>query len=138
MSKKSNKPGAKIAIGAAVAAATGYVAGILTAPKSGRDTRKNIKKTADKKLSDAEKQLKKLHTQLDETLGQARSKADKATGKAKTELDSAIETSKKAKEKIRQLLSAVHEGENSQDKDLRSAVKDAEEAIKHLKSFIKK
>ncbi|MCA1806602.1 MAG: YtxH domain-containing protein, partial [Actinobacteria bacterium] len=41
----ANKSG-KFAIGAVFAAAAGYVTGILTAPKSGKETRKDIHDTA--------------------------------------------------------------------------------------------
>jgi phage gp36-like protein len=44
---------------------------------------------------------------------------------------------KTAKEKIRELLSAVHEG-GADDKDLQAAIKDATKAVEHLKSFVKK
>lgn len=39
--------GKKLAIGAIVGAAVGVVAGILTAPKSGKETRDDIKEKAD-------------------------------------------------------------------------------------------
>ncbi len=44
--KKDN--GKKIAIGTAIGLAAGYVTGILTAPKSGKETRQDIKKIAPK------------------------------------------------------------------------------------------
>lgn len=127
----------KIAIGAAVAGVAGYVAGILTAPKSGKETRKDIADTAHKGVAEAEKQLKKLHTQLSETIMAAKKKADNLSGKAKTQLNDAIEKAGVAKEKSRQILSAVHEGD-AEDKDLKKAVGEATKAIDHLKTFLKK
>ena len=50
----------------------GYLAGILTAPKSGKETREDIKDTAVKTYSEAEKQLKKLHTELNDVLAEAK------------------------------------------------------------------
>lgn len=47
MSKKST------IIGVAVAALAGFVTGILTAPKSGKETRKDISDKASKTLEDA-------------------------------------------------------------------------------------
>ena len=56
--------GKKIAIGTIVAGAVGYVAGILTAPKSGKETRKDIGDAAVKAKNEAERKLKKMHSEL--------------------------------------------------------------------------
>lgn len=49
------KKGTKYALGTAVAAGIGYVAGILTAPKSGKETRQNIQDQAIKAKKESEK-----------------------------------------------------------------------------------
>ena len=77
----------KIAIGTAIAGVAGYVAGILTAPKNGRETRKDIKDTAAKGVAEAEKKLKALHTELGHALDEAKSKGGELGDKAKKELD---------------------------------------------------
>ena len=41
-------------------AAAGYVAGLLTAPKSGKETREDIRETIDRSRSETEKKLKEL------------------------------------------------------------------------------
>lgn len=127
----------KLAIGGAIAAAAGYVAGVLTAPKSGKETRQDLRDAADKGWSEAEKDLKKLHTELDKTIREAKSGKDKASDKTKKELDSLLEKAKDTKEKAREVLSAVHEGD-VEDKDLKRAIKDANEAIEHLRDYLKK
>jgi len=127
----------KFAVGAVVAAAAGYVAGILTAPKSGKDTRKDIKDTAVRTYSAAEKELKVLHTELSKLMDEAGKKAGELKGAAQKNLDKAVDGAKLAKEKARQLLSAVHEGD-ADDEDLARAVKDAKKAADHLKSYLKK
>ena|ERR1044072_344392 len=127
----------RFALGTLFAAAAGYVAGILTAPKSGRETRKDIKETAEKTISETEKQLKKLHTELSELLIQAKSRGEKLTGKAREEMDVAVKTTHIVKEKAREILSAVHEGD-ADDKDLKKAVQESQKAIDHLKSFLAK
>lgn len=127
----------RLAVGTLIAAAAGYVAGILTAPKSGRETRQDIKDTTAKAISEAEKQLKKLHTELNDLLEQVKSGADKAKGEAKKDFDAAIDFAKQAKEKARDILSAVHEGD-ADDKDLKQAVQDAQKAVDHLKTFLKR
>ncbi len=127
----------KFAIGAVVAAAAGYVAGILTAPKSGKETRKDIKDTAVKTYQTAEKELKELHTELSKLMDEASKRASELKGNAQQNFDKAVSSAKVAKEKARQLLSAVHEGDAG-DKDLSNAVKEARKAVEHLKGFLQK
>lgn len=127
----------RFAIGAVVAAAAGYVAGILTAPKSGKETREDIKQTAVKTYKAAEKELKELHTELNKLLGEASKKAGELKGAAQKNLDKATAGAKVAKEKARVILSAIHEGD-ADDKDLDSAVKEAKKAVEHLKTYLKK
>jgi gas vesicle protein len=126
----------KIAVGAAIAAAAGYVAGILTAPKSGKATRKDIQQAASKARLDAEHRLKELHSELNELIDQGRDATGKLEDKAKKQLSGVIDTAKAAKEKAREMLSAVHEGD-AEDKDLQASIDDVTKAITHLKKFLK-
>jgi gas vesicle protein len=135
MGKSNTK---KWALGAIIAGIAGYLAGILTAPKSGKETRQDIKDTAQKAISEAEKELKKLHTQMTDLLGQAKQKVDTLKGNAQKELQTAMDKTAVAKEKARELLSAVHEGNDADDKDLRKAINEANQAIEHLKVYMKK
>lgn len=125
------------AIGAGLAAVAGYVAGILTAPKSGRETRQDIKDTAEHGVAEAEKQLKKLHTQMNEVLDQAKDKTAQLKGSAQKELQAAIDKTNIAKQKARELLSALHEN-GAEDKDLKKAIDEANKAIEHLRTYLKK
>ena len=131
------KTAKRFALGTLFAAAAGYIAGILTAPKSGKETRADIKETATKSVNEAEKQLKKLHTELNKVINQAKGEADSVKGKAREEVDAAIAKTMAVKEKARQVLSALHEGD-ADDKDLEKAIKEATKAIDHLKSFVAK
>lgn len=131
------KKGKNLAVGAVFAAVAGFVAGILAAPKSGKETRADIKKAATMSVAEGEKQLKKLHTQLNNLMDTAKEKADTAKGKAKTEYDDALAKAKTAREKARQMLSAAHDGE-AEDKELQKVIDDATSAIDHLKTFLKK
>lgn len=127
----------RFALGAGLAAAVGYAAGVLTAPKSGKDTRADIHQKAVASKVEAEKQLKKLHTQLSSTIQEAKGRADELKGTAKDQLDDATEKGVKAKEKVRELLSALHEGD-ADDKDLQKAIGDTKSAIEHIKTYLKK
>ena len=129
-----------IAIGTAVAGVMGYVAGILTAPKSGRETREYLNKVRNSSVVEAEKELKKLHTELNNLIGEA----DKSswTGRKKDAADDAVEgevisTATRTRQKVRDILSAVHDG-SADDDDLDKAILEASKAIKSIKAFLKK
>lgn len=136
MSRKSNNL-KLVAIGSTIAAAAGYVAGLLTAPKSGKETRGDIKKATNESIAQAEKELKRLHTELGKVIDEARIKGDKLGAKAKNELADLIDQAKDTKEKVREVISAVHEGD-AEDIDLKKAVKQANTALEHLREFLKK
>jgi gas vesicle protein len=127
----------RIAIGGTIAAAAGYIAGVLTAPKSGKETRHDIKAAADRGRQEAEKDLKRLHTELDAVLKQAKGKSKKLSKTAEKEYTDLVEKAQDTKEKAREMLSAIHEGD-AEDQDLKRAIKDANKALEHLRDFIKK
>jgi gas vesicle protein len=127
----------KLAIGTGVAAAAGFVAGVLTAPKSGKETRADLKSAASKSYVQTEKELKKLHTDLGKIIEDSRKHGGKLSDKAQQELGVVVEKAKTAKNKAREVLSAVHEGD-ADDQDLKRAVEDARAAIAHLKDYLKK
>jgi gas vesicle protein len=131
-----SKNGGKWAVGALIAGGVGYLAGILTAPKSGRETRADIKNAAIKARTEAEKQLKSLHSELSVLLTQASKKAASLTKKGKEEAAVLISKGQNAKDKARDLLSAIHEGD-ANDPDLKAAIKEVSDAIKHLKAYFK-
>ena len=135
--QKKQNVAKRVAIGSVLAGIAGYLAGILTAPKSGKETRKDIKDAASKSLAQAEKELKKLHTELDKIIKQAKANGDKLNAKAKVELDVLIVKAKDAKEKTREVLSAIHEG-GADNKELDKAIKEANDSIEHLKQYLKK
>lgn len=126
-----------VALGALVAAGAGYLTGILTAPKSGKETRADIAKTANKAKLDGEKQLKKLHSDLNSLIKDADAKTKKARNKAKEELVDATDKAKVAKEKARGLLSAIHNGD-AEDPNLQAVIEEVKQAKKNLGKYLKK
>ncbi|HSH18428.1 MAG TPA: YtxH domain-containing protein [Candidatus Saccharimonadales bacterium] len=126
-----------LAVGALIAGAAGYVAGLLTAPKSGRATREDIKNATDSTISETERQLKKLHTELNELLGEAKSRGNKVQGQAKDEYDEVTAFATKTKQKAREIISAIHEGETD-NKELQRVMLDTQKAVNHLKTYLKK
>jgi len=139
MADKEGKSGAagKIVLGTAIAAAAGYVAGILTAPKSGKETRKDIKDKAVETYAAAEKELKKLHTELGDALTQVAAKTKELREKGGRKFDDVVNQSQKAKDKAREMLTSLHEGE-AEDKDLKKAIAEATAAISNLRTFLEK
>lgn len=137
MGKEKQGVGGKIALGALIAGAVGYVAGLLTAPKSGKETREDIKRKANEVYVAAEKELKKLHTELNEKLTVANEKLGELREKGGKKFDEALEQAKKAKEKVREVLSGIHDGEAS-DKDLQKAISEATKAVENLRLYLKK
>ncbi len=129
--------GTKVAVSTAVAAVAGYVAGILTAPKSGKETRSDIQKQAAKARKESEKKLKEISGELTDLIVRAKSKVKTAEEGTKAELRKALDKSVAAKDKAREILSAFHEGETD-DKDLQSAITDVHKAVDHLKSYLDK
>lgn len=129
--------GKKVAVGAAIAGVAGYVAGVLTAPKSGKETRQDIKNAASKAKTEAEKKLKEVHSELISKLETAKQKGSELTGRARGEFDKVFATAGTAKDKVREVLSAIHEGD-ADDPDLDKALKDAKDSIKNLEKYLKK
>lgn len=117
--------------------AAGYVAGILTAPKSGKETRKDLATSANRARIDAEKKLKKTYSDLQVLINEAEAKRKTLSSRAKKELDEAIVTAKNTKEKAREVLSALHHGD-ADDPNLQSAIEDMKRAQQNLVEYLKK
>lgn len=125
----------KFALGAALSAIAGYVAGVLTAPQSGKETRQDIKSKAVDTYAAAEKQLKKLHTELSDVIDEVSDKFE--SFKDRKDVSSALDKGRDAKQKAREVLSTLHDGEG-EDKDLKKAIADATKSIEHLRDFLRK
>lgn len=135
--QKKENVAKKVVIGSAIAATVGYLAGVLTAPKSGKETRADIKKAASKSMAQAEKELKKLNGELDRTLKQAKVTGNKASARTKDEIDALVVKAKVAKDKTRELIGAIQNG-SADNKELDKAIKEANDSIEHLKQYLKK
>lgn len=128
--------GGKVALAAMIAAGAGYLSGLLTAPRSGQQTRKKIAKSASKTMTDGEKQLKKLYTEINSSIKQAEGQVTQARTKANNELKQAIASAREARQKARLILTALHEGD-ADDPNLKAVLQEVSTAKKHLSQFIK-
>ena len=127
----------KIALGTVIGIAAGFIAGILTAPKSGKETRKDIKDASSKVINEAEKRLKVLYAELDEAIVKATQKAKAYKGKGRDKLDQLVDKAKDAKQKAKDMLSAIRSGD-AEDPDLKEAIAQSIEAKNHLLDYLKK
>lgn len=134
---RSSKVFKNIALGTAIAGAAGYVAGVLSAPKEGKKTRKQIKKATQSNVAELEKELKELHAELAQLMNNAKKEGDKLSNKGNKTFNTAINNASGAKDKLRHVITSIHAGEAT-DKDLSKALQDAKHSLDHLKNFIKK
>jgi gas vesicle protein len=133
--RKRQNVGKQIAILGAITALGGYLAGLLTAPKSGKDLRGDIKTQAVKSYAAAEKELKKLHTELTDVIDEVNDRI--ASFRGNDSVHDALDKGRDARQKAREVLSTLHEGE-ANDRDLKKAIADATKAIEHLRDFLHK
>lgn len=132
---KQDHTGRNIALGAAIAGAVGYLAGLLTAPQSGKETREDITGAAGDLKDSAEHQLTYLQAELQDTLKAAKSKTVALSGRAREEFNEATIKAKDAQNKVSVLLKALKAGE-ADDPELNKAIKQSKLAIKNLKKYL--
>jgi gas vesicle protein len=129
--------GKNVAIGAVLAGVVGYAAGILTAPKSGKETRKDIADKAVQTKREAEKRLKELHSQLNDLIEKGKKASSDMSDAAKAEWEKLAAVAVASKDKVKAVLSSIHEG-GADDKDLQKAISDASSAVDNLKAYLDK
>ena len=134
MSKDSK---GKYAVGAIFLGIVGYIAGILTAPKSGKETREDIKETANRVVTEVEKDLKKVHSELNVVIEDTKELLMGKTVKARADVEAAFDAAKAKQSKVKELLSALRDGGASDNPELKKALKEAKSALDHLKNFSK-
>lgn len=132
----SKGDGKKFAIGALIGATAGIITGLLTAPKSGKETRKDIKDTASKVFAEAEKKLKGLYSELGDLIDKGNQELKVVSGKAQKELEKAVEAAKEAQAKAKEVISAIRSGETA-NPELQQVIKDVTKAKDHLKKYLK-
>lgn len=135
MAKEGNS-GKKIAIGALLAGVAGYVTGILTAPKSGKETREDIVDKAEDIKHGAEDQLQAAQDEVSDLLKTAKNKTLALSAQAREEFNEAVLRAKDAQNKGTTVLKAVKAGEAS-DPELNKAIKQLSQAKKNLAKYLK-
>ena len=131
------KDGKKIAAGAVIGAAAGLIAGVLFAPKSGKETRQDISDGAKKTVKVAEKKLRHVHDDLSRQVDKAEKVVIEAGAKVKSEAVEVLKTAKKSRDQAATVLAALRSG-NSTDEDLDIAIKNAMSSVDSIKKYFKK
>jgi gas vesicle protein len=131
-----NNSGRKWALGALIAGVAGYVGGILTAPKSGKETREDITDKAVDIKNDTRVELENLQDDISDLLAKAKAKAESLSSQAREEINEAVLRAKEVQAKTSIVLRAVKTGE-AEDPQLNTAVKQAKQAKKNLSRYLK-
>lgn len=134
--RRNEHTGRKIAFSAAIAGVTGYLAGLLTAPKSGKKTREDIVDVASGVRDGAVDDLQILEVELKDLIGKTKSKTVALSAQAREEFNEAVIKAKDAQNKATYVLKAVKAGE-AEDPELNKAIKQAKQAKKNLGKFFK-
>ncbi|MBA3757796.1 YtxH domain-containing protein [Candidatus Saccharibacteria bacterium] len=133
---KEEHNGRKFAIGALIAGAVGYLTGILTAPKSGKETREDIVEKAEDVKDSAEDQLQNVHDELNRIIKDTKGKTVALKSKAREEYNEAVIKAKDAQNKASSVLKAVKAGD-ADDPELSKAIRQAQQAKKNLMRYLK-
>jgi gas vesicle protein len=128
--------GRKWALGALIAGVAGYVGGILTAPKSGKETREDIADKAEDIKNDTRVELENLQDDISDLLAKVKARAEALGSQAREELNEAILRAKDVQSKTTVVLKAVKSGE-AEDPQLNVAIKQAKQAKKNLSQYLK-
>jgi gas vesicle protein len=136
MLRRKQNTGKKLAIGAALGSVLGYAAGILTAPKSGKETREELSTKAGEVKNSAAEQLEKSVEELNVALESAKTKSVSMNAKARSEFNETVVKAKDAQNKAGQVLKAFRAGE-AENPELNRAVKQAKLAIRNLGKYLK-
>ncbi len=134
--RKDPKTGRKVAIGALAAGVGGYLAGILTAPKSGKETREELADKAVEVKEDAAHQLQVAGDELAVVVKEAQAKTVTLGSQAREEFNEALIRAKDSQNKVKTALKALKAGQ-AEDPELNKAIKQAKLAKKNLSKFFK-
>ena len=134
MSKDRSKG---FAVGAAIGAVAGVLTGILFAPKSGRETRQDIKDSAQKTVSKVEEEARTVQDELTKLVNTVEDKFQESKGAVTKKSKDLLAQAKEAQVQLRVITKAIQMG-GADDKDLDKAIKKAKEAREALQVYLKK
>lgn len=125
----------KWALGGILLASTSYLAGVLTAPKSGKSTRSIIKiKTYNTKMT-TEKQLKIYYSQLNELIESGAAQINTIKLASDKDLNDLLSKAVVTKNLVRKVLNDIHD-RGADNENLQNAGAEAKKSIQYLKKYI--
>jgi gas vesicle protein len=133
----SKQQAKKVALAGIVGVAVGLAIGILAAPKSGKETRQDIKDATGKFKDELFKRYGDVQTSLSETIEEAMGRISDFKGSAQESLESLIDQAKNAEYKAKDVYRAVRHGE-ADDKHLDKAIDQANKAKENLSKYLNK
>jgi gas vesicle protein len=110
MLRRKQNAGKKMALSALIAGVAGYVGGLLTAPKSGKETRKQLAEEAEGLKESTEDQLQKANDELKVLIKDAKSKTVALSAQAREEFNEAVIRAKDAQNKASTTLKLKDDG----------------------------
>lgn len=137
MGKGDHEKGKGLAIGAAIGAVFGVVTGILFAPKSGKETREDIKDAASKAAERLQAEADKLQKEISDLIDKGEVHVKDASKTVSDKAKEAVEQAKHSRDSVMTIAKSVKAGK-ADDKDLDKAIKKAKDARDSLKVFLKK
>lgn len=137
MDKNTTK---KVVVGVVAGLFAGYVAGLLTAPKSGRETREDLKVLANKAYNQAEARIKDAYSDLNDLVEIGTEKAHEFSAKSREQFNKLSDQAVTAQIKLKTALGTLrNRGDDAiADEDLQAAMESAQDAKDHLKDFLSK
>ena len=137
MAKDKHDKSKGLAIGAAIGAVAGVVTGILFAPKSGKETRRDIKESATSATEKVQEEISKLETEAKELISKGEEKAKTLSGNASNVAKKHVDEVKHYSSNVATVVKSLKAGK-ADDKDLDEAIKKLKEARNTLKTYLKK
>ncbi len=138
MSNNDHAKGKGLAIGAAIGAVAGVITGILFAPKSGKETREDVKHAAVNAKNKLDEESKMVQAELTKIIEKVESLAKEKGSVLSDKVHETLDYAKKTKTDLASKAKDLKDGTNTNDKDLQIALKKAQEAQAALTKFLKK
>lgn len=132
----TSSPKKKFMIFALITGIFGFLAGILTAPKSGKETRKDISKKAVEIKAESIEKLSSVEAELADLVKRLKGQTNSLNAKARAEFNEASIRARDAQNKSKTVLKAIKTGK-AENSDLDEALGQSKAAIKSLKKYLK-
>jgi gas vesicle protein len=133
-----NNQGKGLLIGLLIGGALGALAGLLFAPKSGRELRQDIKNKSDEYLDDAERYITDAKTKAKDLINEGKKRSEKLITDAKTKSDELLKDAEKifrdAKAKASNAVDAGKKTFVDESDKLKTAFKAGVDAYKESKN----